>query len=718
MLWRDLKLWKKIFLGVGVVIMLMVVISGWSWLGINGIVKDATEMSTGNKLVGVLLQREIDHLNWAGEVNKLLTDEAVTQLTVQTDHTKCGFGKWYYGKGRLEAEAILPSLKNPMNAIEDPHKRLHQSAIKIGKLFKDADVELPANLANKEVDHLSWSEKVQSAILGRKRDVGVQLDHTQCAFGKLLYGEIGKKLGESDPDLAALLEEIKEPHHRLHQSGEKINEALKTGDFEKAFQIYNLETSLVLTSTRESLHALQVRAVENLEGAKMARAVYASETQPNLKQVQGLLKEMSQITRSNVISEDQMLDKAVTTRLAVVLISLLALVLGILLAIFVSRAITNPIKRVITMLIELTNGNFKNRSNIDQKDEIGMMAKTMDEFSEQLQHAIDNISHVMNGVKNGDLSQRVSAECNGEMEILKIAINESVELLGETIDHAKNSTLQVNTSSEELSDSAQSLANGATQQAASLEQVSSSMSEIGSQAKASDKNASEAQTISNQAIDTVRTGNTQMESMLESMKAIDENSSNVSKVIKVIDEIAFQTNLLALNAAVEAARAGKYGKGFAVVAEEVRNLAGRSAVAAKETNDLIDKSLSEVSNGVKKADETAAVLESISESVTKVNDLVGEIAVSSQEQTSNIDEINKALAVMNNVVQQNSSISEETAAASEELSGQSTELQSLMGKFKIIERDLTGNIEYLSSESHQQETGGISAKKQISFDEI
>ncbi len=171
------------------------------------------------------------------------------------------------------------------------------------------------------------------------------------------------------------------------------------------------------------------------------------------------------------------------------------------------------------------------------------------------------------------------------------------------------------------------------------------------------------------------------------MKAIDENSSNVTKVIKVIDEIAFQTNLLALNAAVEAARAGKYGKGFAVVAEEVRNLAGRSAVAAKETNDLIEKSITEVANGVKKADETAAVLVSISDSVAKVNDLVGEIAASSQEQSSNIAEINKGLATMNDVVQQNSSISEETAAASEELSGQSTELQSLMGKFKIADWD-------------------------------
>ena len=693
MFWKDIKLWKKIMLGIGAVIMLMVVISGWSWFGINGIVNDATELSTGNKLVGVLLQREIDHLNWAGEVNKLLNDKAVTQLNVQTDHTQCGFGKWYYGRGRLEAEAVLPALKNPMNAIEDPHKRLHQSAVKIKELFKDADAELPAILANKEADHLSWSEKIQSAILGKKGDVGVQLDHTLCAFGKLLYGETGKKMGDADPSLAALLEEIKAPHQRLHQSGEKINQALKTADFNKAYQIYAAETSPLLASTLKGLHKLQDRASQNLEGANMARAVYASETQPNLKKVQGLLMEMSQITRKNVISEDQMLEKAVTTRLVVVIISILALVVGILLAIFISRAITNPVKSVMTLMVDLKNGTFNTRSNINQKDEIGLMAKTMDECGDELQNAVDNISYVMNGVKNGDLSQQVTVECKGELGILKSSINESVGLLGRTIEHAKNSSQQVNTSAEELSASSQSLASGASQQAASLEEVSSSMSEIGSQAKASDKNASEAQMISNQAIEKVQTGNTQMESMLESMKEIDENSSNVSKVIRVIDEIAFQTNLLALNAAVEAARAGKYGKGFAVVAEEVRNLAGRSAVAAKETNDLIEKSINEVANGVKKADQTAAVLVSISESVAKVNDLVGEIAASSQEQSHNIAEINKGLAIMNDVVQENSSISEETAAASEELSSQSTELQALMGRFKVTDWDSSTQLE-------------------------
>jgi len=176
-----------------------------------------------------------------------------------------------------------------------------------------------------------------------------------------------------------------------------------------------------------------------------------------------------------------------------------------------------------------------------------------------------------------------------------------------------------------------------------------------------------------------------MDSMLKSMESINQSSSEVSKVIKAIDEIAFQTNLLALNAAVEAARAGKYGKGFAVVAEEVRNLASRSAKAARTTTDLIENSLQEVKRGVQNADATASLLNQITEGINRSNVLINEISDASVEQANNIGEINEGLANVNNVVQQNSSISEQSASASEELSAQAGRLQEMMNSFILPE---------------------------------
>ncbi|MBU2647671.1 methyl-accepting chemotaxis protein [bacterium] len=239
-----------------------------------------------------------------------------------------------------------------------------------------------------------------------------------------------------------------------------------------------------------------------------------------------------------------------------------------------------------------------------------------------------------------------------------------------------------------MKSSAQVIADGTTHQAASLEEVASSMTDVSAQSQENNTNATNVQELVKQTLDVVERGNNQMGDMLQSMDKINETSAKVTKVIKVIDEIAFQTNLLALNAAVEAARAGKYGKGFAVVAEEVRNLATRSSAAAKDTTELIEHSTREIAQGVKNADQTAEVLDVISSGVTRVNDLISEIAMASSEQVSSIGEINKGLEQVNHIVQQNSAVAEETAASAVDLSGQSTELKRLISQFKLELTDM------------------------------
>jgi len=217
----------------------------------------------------------------------------------------------------------------------------------------------------------------------------------------------------------------------------------------------------------------------------------------------------------------------------------------------------------------------------------------------------------------------------------------------------------------------------------SIQELTASIAEIADQTKHNAVNANRANELATEVAKNADKGNYQMTEMQRSMVDINKSSDDISKIIKVIDDIAFQTNILALNAAVEAARAGQHGKGFAVVAEEVRTLAARSADAAKETTGLIEGSIGKVQEGTKIADETAAALDEIVAGIGQVTGLIGNIASSSNEQATSIAQINMGVEQVAHVVSQNSATAEQSAAASEELSGQSVLLKQMIDQFQL-----------------------------------
>jgi methyl-accepting chemotaxis protein len=237
--------------------------------------------------------------------------------------------------------------------------------------------------------------------------------------------------------------------------------------------------------------------------------------------------------------------------------------------------------------------------------------------------------------------------------------------------------------SRQVSEGSQSLSQGTTEQASSIQELTATITEIAAQTRQNATNANEANQLASQARENAIKGNQQMQHMIEAMTEISTSSSNISKIIKVIDDIAFQTNILALNAAVEAARAGQHGKGFAVVAEEVRNLAARSAEAARETTVLIEGSIQKVGDGNAIALETGKSLDMIVEDISRTDDLIDSIANASNEQASGLAQINEGVVQVSNVVQANSATSEQSAAASEELSSQAQLLKELTGSFKL-----------------------------------
>lgn len=361
-----------------------------------------------------------------------------------------------------------------------------------------------------------------------------------------------------------------------------------------------------------------------------------------------------------------------------VIIAILVSIFSIFFAILIVRSITEPINKSLIMIKELGSGHLGVRLNLDRSDEIGQMTKTLDQFADDLQNIVVKALQQMS---EGDLTFETGQK--DDKDVIGIALIKTSNDLNRIVGEILAVSEQIAAGAEQVSDGSQSLSQGATESAASLEEVSASMTEMGSQTSANAEKASLANILSNQAKTAAENGNEQMHQMVKAMGEINMAGQSISKIIKVIDAIAFQTNLLALNAAVEAARAGRHGKGFAVVAEEVRNLAARSASAAKETAELIEGSVAKTNNGNVIASKTAESFSEILSAVGQVADLVGEIAMASNEQAEGLSQINTGLGQIDQVTQANTANSEESAAAAEELSGQALHLKELVSIFKI-----------------------------------
>lgn len=371
---------------------------------------------------------------------------------------------------------------------------------------------------------------------------------------------------------------------------------------------------------------------------------------------------------------DSIYNQSLTFMLVLIGICVLA---GIALALFISMIISKPIKKLVEAADKLAVGDVNANVEATTKDEIGNL---MQSFSKM----IDNIreqAFAAEKMAAGDLTVQVKVK--SENDLLGKKLSEMIEMNNEILTNISSAAGQVAAGARQVSMSSQALSQGSTEQASSIEETTSSMTEVAAQTKQNATNANQANELALAAKENAEQGNRQMQDMVKAMAEINDSSANISKIIKVIDEIAFQTNILALNAAVEAARAGQHGKGFAVVAEEVRNLAARSANAAKETTEMIEGSIKKVEIGTKIANETAEALDKIVNGVTKAADLVGDIAIASNEQATGISQVNQAISQVAQVVQTNSATAEESASASEELSSQANLLKDSVSRFKL-----------------------------------
>lgn len=323
---------------------------------------------------------------------------------------------------------------------------------------------------------------------------------------------------------------------------------------------------------------------------------------------------------------------------------------------------------------------------IDTSNYSGFIKGLGDQVNNMLQAVVDPIresTRVIQGLAEGDLTQSMTGEYQGEFAVLRDALNDSMDKLQTMVAEITQSAGNISSGAGEISQGNADLSQRTEEQASSVEETASTMEEMTSVVKQNADNARQANQLASGARQQAEKGGDVVKNAVTAMSEINSSSKKIEDIISVIDEIAFQTNLLALNAAVEAARAGEQGRGFAVVAGEVRSLAQRSAAAAKEIKGLIKDSVSKVEEGSRLVDESGNTLEEIVTASKKVSDIIAEIAAAGQEQASGIDQINKAITQLESVTQQNAALVEEAAAASESMASQSVGLQQLVGQFTI-----------------------------------
>jgi methyl-accepting chemotaxis protein len=348
------------------------------------------------------------------------------------------------------------------------------------------------------------------------------------------------------------------------------------------------------------------------------------------------------------------------------------------------EAIANLIAEVERLTGAAVNGELKARGDVAQFE--GGYQKIVAGFNRTLDAVIEPVheaSAVLQEMAEGNLAVQVSGAYQGDHVLLAQALNHTIAAFHQVLTEIGHAADQVVSGAQQISDSGQVLSQAASEQASTVQEITATMTEIAAQTRQNAQNANQASTIAAESREHGIQGDAEMRKMLEAMTGINEASESISKIIKVIDEIAFQTNILALNAAVEAARAGQHGKGFAVVAEEVRNLAVRSANAAKETTALIEGSMQRVQAGTQIAQQTAASLQQILDGSTRTAQLLAEIAAASNEQATGIAQVNQGINLVADSTGTNTATAEQSASASEELAGQAVTLRGMVERFRL-----------------------------------
>ena len=389
----------------------------------------------------------------------------------------------------------------------------------------------------------------------------------------------------------------------------------------------------------------------------------------------------------------EVLKDASTLNVVVNIVVAVGVILMSAVCLAVVRQVTKPLENATEILGKVRNCDLQEYSDQNiPNNAIGDIIKDSVTMSDGLRVIIHDISSLLEQMGRGNFRVETACEENyiGDYREILASIRSIRDRLRDTLSEIRISSQQVNTGAEQVAAGSQTISQGAAQQFASVDDLSGNVEHIVQQINMTAANANSAMESTRSTSDQAEMCSVHMEKMMAAMADITDKSSQINRIIKTIDDIAFQTNILALNAAVEAARAGVAGKGFAVVADEGRNLAAKSAEAAKNTTELIESTVSAVNNGTKVLTDTADTLAGVVNDSRKASDLAGQIADAAAGQATAVVQISQSIEVISGVVNSTSSTAEESAASSQELSGQATMLSGMLEQFKLRQADAYG----------------------------
>lgn len=736
---KKITIGKKIAGGFGIVLIILIAVVGLSYQGAGNILNDAQQVIYGNRLMGLLVQKEIDHLNWTASVNALLTDETVASLDVETDHKKCELGSWLNSENRAEAERLVPSLGALLKTLEKPHQQLHLSVAEIQTVYRQADVKLPVKLVKFEVELLKWIAQIQDILTKKQTSLTVVTDPAQSELGQWLrkgkeaaiYKSAGSELKKTWDQLIAQHSELFETATYLQDNlagFEMLDKATATKEKVTAewSEINTALFDMLETVKKEIIVPSQTSAMESgfmsdiadwmdiergielyfkqaLLQASLAVAKVAGEESLMLPQV---LEEHRERINSGLIKWKSLIKGIARLEAATAdfeeqtgkwIVGGLRYVQAMMDEANAQSMIDDNIYTFEEEILPKLNETLKSLATLqNHADEALMGIKEANAiYTNATMPSLESVRLILNQIKN-EVKQHIINDNVLFNSVQKVRRDVSlagffglvvgiatailmtigiIKVLRRFSGEIDEGAGQVTNASAQVASASQILAEGASQQASSLEETSASIEDIVTKTRQSADHSNDANQVMQTTKTIVREANDSMDQLEASMAQISGASDEMSKIIKTIDEIAFQTNLLAPNAAVEAARAGEVGAGFAVVAEEVRNLALRSAEAAADTSELIINTTKRISDGAVLMKKTNLDFDKVEESVLQVSKLINAISQASNEQTQGLNQIKGAVSDMDAVTQHNAASAEESASASEELYAQAEQLK-------------------------------------------